>query len=375
MPGPKSSYVYRVPDNLELKPGCLVEMPLGRRKGFGVVVTDVFGADQLTEIEKGYSIKPISKLMDEKFSLSANELQFYVWMSQYYHYSLGLLVHDCLPPMMKRPRPLDLSSGRGEKIEEVLSVSQQDIFQKILSHEDTFWRHYIHGVTGSGKSLIYLHLIQQMIASGKSVLFMLPEINLTPQFVDYFKKYLSCTVIAYHSALSDGEKYQVWCHLMEQQGPVMVLGVRSSIFLPISQLGLVIVDEEHDASFKQTDRCPYNARDLAIKKAQIYDVPIVMGSATPAVENFQNFKLKPSPKTSYYEIRKRVRGSFPNIELLDTRNFPFDDPCWPLLPQTIKSIQEAFDLNEQVLVFVNRLGFANFVQCPGCGHTFKDPNT
>ena len=148
------------------------------------------------------------------------------------------------------------------------------------------------------------------------------------------------------------------------------MGVRSSVFLPLSNLGLVVVDEEHDTSFKQNDRCPYNGRDVAIKKAQIYNCPVILGSATPSIENF-------TPQSdSFHVMSNRVSGYFPSVDVVSTQNLiPYEDPNWPLAIDSIEKIKEAFEKNEQVLVFVSRLGFANFVQCSACGHQFKDPET
>ncbi len=380
MPRVQSILVYQVHD-LNITPGTLVEAPLGRRKGLGVVVTKQFSSNELTTEEKSYNIKAINGIYDEALCLDDYELEFYKWISQYYHYSLGLLVQDCLPTKTKRPKPLSIQFGLEEIIVEKLGEDQRSIFEAILLQIKTpgpnlqFWRHYIHGVTGSGKSLIYLHLFKEIIKSGKSVLFLLPEINLTPQFVEYFNKFLGCPVFAYHSGIKAGEKYQIWTHLKQTETPIMVLGVRSSIFLPIQNLGLIIVDEEHDSSFKQSDRCPYNGRDLAIKKAQLFNIPIVLGSATPTVENYFNFKKVDGPRSSYYQMRTRIRGVFPKVELVNTKGDQQSQANWPLTPEVILAIEDSLLKKEQVLVFVNRLGFASFVQCCGCGHTFKDPNT
>jgi primosomal protein N' (replication factor Y) len=253
-----------------------------------------------------------------------------------------------------------------------LNERQMDIFNKISNDLDNkFTQHYIHGVTGSGKSAIYLHLMKKMISQGKSVQFLLPEINLTPQFTKMFATFLGCRVFTYHSGVTPSEKYNIWKSLKESDEAVLVMGVRSSIFLPIENLGLIIVDEEHDQSFKQTDRCPYNGRDVAIKKAQLHSCGVLLGSATPTVENFHNFGEQKANR-HYYDIQERVGdGHFPKLKLFDTRDrFKEKDPAWPFLDETLVEIEEHLSRGEQVLIFINKLGYSSFIQCRGCGHQF-----
>ncbi|MGB0455098.1 MAG: replication restart helicase PriA [Bacteriovoracaceae bacterium] len=354
-----------------LKIGTLVEVPLGRRKAKGCIV----GFKNLDQVEPKFQdrIKPISGVIDESFSLTEEELELYKWMSQYYHYSLGQLIFDCLPKILKRPRNVVFEKGESSFGEIELSDVQAKPFEVIKTKLDSgFDRFYLHGITGSGKSLIYLKLMKEVLSKGKSVLFLLPEINLTPQFVKVFKTHLDVEILAYHSEVTPSMKNSIWKKLKTEQGPFLILGVRSSVFLPIKNLGLCVVDEEHDSSFKQTDRCPYNGRDVAIKKAAIAKCPVVMGSATPTLENYYNYK-----KTdNYFPLTERYgKATLPEVILVNDKTKDFDEEIWPFSPETLKALEEALKKSEQALVFVNRLGFANFIQCRGCGHTFKDPNT
>ncbi|EQC46552.1 primosomal protein N' [Bacteriovorax sp. Seq25_V] len=366
-------------DGEALPIGSLVEVPLGRRKAKGVVLPFSLSEDELTKITTEYKLKPISARFDSDFTLSEKELELYMWMSKYYHYNLGMLVWDCLPKILKRPREVDIAHGSNEPFEFELNEEQRNAF---LSISDKlfmgFDRFYIHGVTGSGKTLIYLNLIKEVLQSGKSVLFLLPEINLTPQFTETFRRFLDCPILSYHSGVTDSHKNEVWKFLKRSNKPVLIMGVRSSVFLPSDNIGLVIVDEEHDNSFKQSDRCAYNGRDVAIKKAQIFDCPVVLGSATPSLENYHTFTT--TKRDNYFTLEKRAAGSFPDIELIDSRRHgdkKRDDALfiWPFEKRSLDLITEALERKEQVLVFVNRLGFANFIQCRNCGHKFEDPNT
>ena len=349
--------------------GDLVLVPLGKRKEYGCVIAVNESLDELSLDES--KIKNVIEALPVK--LTSEELSFYTWIAQYYHYPLGQLIFDCLPHHMKRPRPLELTLGEGCDFEFQPNEDQARAIEAILplKHFDRF---LIHGVTGSGKTLVYLKLIQEKLAQGKSVLFLLPEINLTPQFVSTFSKYIDGTVVSYHSEVSDSQKFQIFEKARKNTEPMLILGVRSSIFIPLNNLGLIIIDEEHDTSFKQDDRCPYNARDVASKKAQIHNVPIVLGSATPSMETYHHFhSIK---KGNFFEMRKRAGGAYlPSIELVDARdNSPKEDDIWPFTQKSIDAVRSSLQKDEQVLVFVNRLGFASYVQCRSCGEQFKCPN-
>lgn len=352
--------------------GQVVEVPLGKRSEVGCVVS-------INESEsKEYKDTPVDKIKTikaivEGWKLEETELQLFEWMAQYYHYSLGQLIFDCLPNHLKRPRNLEQTNGEGRPLEFVPNPNQKSIIESIREGLGQFKRHLVHGVTGSGKTVVYLDLIRETIQGGKSVLFLLPEINLTPQFVATFAKYLDAPIMSYHSELADSQKYQIWLAARNMQKGALILGVRSSVFIPVSNLGLIIIDEEHDTSFKQDDRCPYNARDVASKKAQLLGIPIVMGSATPSIESYFSFHQK---NQSLFEMKERAGDAFlPEIRLIDAREkAPKEDDIWPFVPESVQAIKDAFSRNEQVLVFVNRLGFANYLQCRGCGHQFNCPN-
>jgi primosomal protein N' (replication factor Y) len=379
MPGKRAFLTYLNPSDIVLEKGQLVEIPLGKRKAHGMVCSFTDVLPENVPLEK---LKAVEKIWDKDLALSKDEIALYEWMSQYYHYSLGQLVFDCLPETLKRPRAIEITMGEGKTFSHELNIKQKEIYQEITAIGlNNFKGFYLHGVTGSGKTLIYLNLMRDVLASGKSVLFLLPEINLTPQFTGIFSEFLSCPVFSYHSGINNSQKYQMWKYLKENSRPVLVMGVRSSVFLPISNLGLVIVDEEHDGSFKQNDRCPYNGRDVAIKKAQIQNCAFLLGSATPAIENYYQFKIQPKKDRYYFALPERVAGgSFPDVEFLDIKvkekkeNGASND-LWPLHSKSVALIQEALDKKEQVIVFVSRLGFANFIQCHNCAYRFIDPTT
>lgn len=354
--------------------GQVVEVPLGKRSEVGCVlgVNEIQHPDYVSTPQE--KIKTIKRIVLD-WKLEEVELELYEWMASYYHYSLGQLIFDCLPNHLKKPRPLNQVQGEGKELEFIPNPTQKSIVESIREGLGQFKRFLVHGVTGSGKTVVYLDLIKTTITQGKSVLFLLPEINLTPQFIATFSKYLDAPVFSYHSELADSQKYQIWQMARSMAKPCLILGVRSSIFIPISNLGLIIIDEEHDTSFKQDDRCPYNARDVAAKKAQLLKIPVVMGSATPSLETYYHFHQK-ALASQLFEMKERAGNAFlPEIQLIDARDKSGkEDDIWPLVPPSIKAIKEALARDEQVLVFVNRLGFANYLQCRGCGHQFNCPN-
>lgn len=349
--------------------GSLVKVPLGKRSVDGCVWQK--STEQNIDLKK---IKDIQTVSDELF-ISKEECELFQWMASYYHYPLGQLIFDILPGFLKRPRKLNFDQGKGTPNPFTLNPDQQNVVDKITAAGfDKFTKSLVHGVTGAGKTLIYLDLIQKIIAEKKSVLFLLPEINLTPQFLKTFQTYLNVPIYSYNSSISNSDKFGLWKLLQEDSSPKLILGVRSSIFLPIKNLGLVIVDEEHDQSFKQDDRCTYNARDIAIKRASLLKIPVVLGSATPMVETYKAFIGTPN----YYPLEKRAQeAKLPEVELVDMRGrsrIESEKALWPYSSESVFKIKKALERDEQVLVFINRLGYASYLQCNSCGHQFSCPN-
>lgn len=372
-PGANSVFTYATADNYHT--GDLVEVPFGKgnRSALGTII-EPSQTQALIQIDKS-KIKLIKGALANSYALDDKELELYHWMAKYYHYSLGKLIFDCLPKPLKRPRKIEFIQGEDRALPFVLNPEQKGIFENIKPKlEKSFSQSYIHGVTGSGKSAVYISLIKECLAQGKSVQFLLPEINLTPQFTEMFKEFLPCKILTYHSGVTASEKYTIWKNLKEEKGPFLILGVRSSIFLPVKNLGLIVVDEEHDNSFKQTDRCPYNGRDVAIKKAQIHNCPVILGSATPSLENYSRFEKL--GEESYYTLKERAgEGQFPKLVLRDiTQKFNHENPAWPLLDETLDDLKAALDKGEQALVFINKLGYSSFVQCRNCSHQFLNEN-
>lgn len=369
-----SILTYRAPENDDCGPGDLVQVPLGKRGCLGCVLEE---KSDLVEDVDPKKIRPITEKASYGFQLGPMDRKFLQWTAHYYHYPFGQLIGDVLPKPLKRPRALKYEKGEGEALGFELNPDQMVVVDRVSEALESFDRFLVHGVTGSGKTAIYLKLAQKVLASGRSVLFLLPEINLTPQFIKTFAQHVSADVFVYNSSVSNSDKYGLWKRLSESDDPCLIIGVRSSIFLPVQKLGLMIVDEEHDNSFKQEDRCPYNARDLAIKKAQLQKCPVLLGSATPSLESFELFKKL----DRYMSLKTRaISKNLPDIELLDMRKTArpikkVEGPdIWPFSDAALIELQKVLTKGEQALVFLNRLGYADFLQCRMCGHHFSCPN-
>ncbi len=362
-----SILVYKSKKNIEI--GKLVWAPLGNRKVGGCVLEN---NDSISEDIKN-KVKEINDVYDFPISIPKEELLFFKWISRYYSYPLGKLIFYILPKYVKSPRKLKKYKKEKFIFNFELNKIQLNYSNKIKNNINSYSKWLLHGVTGSGKTAIYTDVINFVTAHNKSVLFLLPEINLTPQLLDNLSKLCSTHIYLYNSSLSSSDRYGLWNKLLSDDSKKIILGTRSSIFLPIKNLGLIIVDEEHDSSFKQEDHCMYNARDIAIMKASNLNIPIVLGTATPSMETLFNFKEKFI--NNYLPIKNRVKNiSMPKISVVDTKGDYNNDPYWPLVDESINKIKKVLLKRKQILIFINRLGFSNFLFCNNCSYKFLCDN-
>jgi len=251
-----------------------------------------------------------------------------------------------------------------------LNHHQQKALDQLVARLDSgeFSPFLLHGVTGSGKTEVYLQAIAHCLLSNNSTaLVLVPEISLTPQLVQRFRARFGDVIAVLHSALSDGERYDEWRRI--RRGEVrIVIGARSAIFAPLQRIGIIVVDEEHEASFKQSDGLRYNARDLALVLARQENAVVVLGSATPLVTTI--FAAR-SGRLGYLELPERIgRRSLPETISLTVRMTAET----PLAPQLLEELEKNLERGEQSLVFLNRRGFASFLVCPACGKNLCCPN-
>lgn len=242
-----------------------------------------------------------------------------------------------------------------------LNADQQRAVSEITGSLSGFSSSLLEGVTGSGKTEVYLHVIEQVLKAGRSALVLVPEIGLTPQTVARFKHRFNVPIALLHSGLADKQRAHDWLLAAEKE-PRIIIGTRSSVFTPVHNLGVIIVDEEHDLSYKQQDGLRYSARDVAIMRAHQTDIPIILGSATPSLESIYNAQ---SGRYRHLRLAERAGGAVPpQFELIDIRSRPlqagFSQPL-------ISAISEQLSSGNQVLIFLNRRGFSPVLICHECG--------
>lgn len=241
-----------------------------------------------------------------------------------------------------------------------LNPMQAEAVERIDAAAGEFGCFLLKGVTGSGKTEVYLQLARRTIARGRGVLVLVPEIALTPQLVGRFRERLGQPVAVLHSALAEGERQRAWLRAAGGEAKV-VLGTRSAVFCPMPHLGLVIIDEEHDTSFKQQDGFRYHARDVAIKRASVSGLPVVLGSATPSLESWHNCR---SGRYTLLQLPERAGGArMPSVSLVDMDRFAAVDG---LTAPLLRAIAERIERGEQSLVFINRRGYSPVMMCTAC---------
>ncbi len=244
-----------------------------------------------------------------------------------------------------------------------LNAEQIEVINRIESHRHQHAVHLVNGITGSGKTEVYLALCESMLADGKQILILVPEIGLTPQLTQRFLSRLNVTLVVLHSAMNDRQRYAAW-HAAANKQAQLVIGTRSSVFTPLPNLGLIIIDEEHDGSYKQQDGFRYNARDLAILRARNNNIPIVLGSATPSLESLNNINEQ---RYKQHDLKQRAnKKPLPRIELVNLCNQKLHDGMAETL---LSRIKQHLDQQGQVLLFINRRGFAPLLMCHDCGWT------
>ncbi len=255
-----------------------------------------------------------------------------------------------------------------------LSEEQQRAYKEICESYKTKSITLLHGVTSSGKTLIYIHLIDEMLRLGRQVLYLVPEIALTTQLTQRLQVIFGDKLLIYHSKFSDNERVDIWKKLLKSDGPCVVIGVRSAVFLPFSNLGLVIVDEEHDTSYKQQDPAPrYNGRNAAIVLASMHGAKTLLGSATPAVEVYHNAE---TGRYGLVSLLNRYEGiEMPKVEVIDTREARKKRLMKGMFSDSLVHLcRESLDAGEQVILFQNRRGYSPMVRCKECGWVPKCEN-
>ena len=349
-----------------IKKGTRVIVPFGKKSIVGIVIKKISNPDSL----KG--LKEIISIADDYPCFDKSSFETILWAADYYHHPIGEVFFSFLPTLLRKNNNKTISAQKkfseyqlNEKDKKFKLTKEQNTTLSKLHKVKHFSPSLIYGVTGSGKTEIYLQLAEKFIQKNKSILILVPEINLIPQVLKRFKDRFSGEIGVYHSRQTPNQRLKVW--LRSKFGEIkIVIGTRSSVLMPLKNLAAIIVDEEHDHSYKQADGFKFSGKDLAIKRAQLENIPVFLGSATPSL---QTLKLVKDQKYKKFDLLKRVDGKKP------PKLIPLDISDSPLLGgiaiQTMSIIETAINKGEQILIFINRRGFAPLYECENCGWVAK----
>lgn len=353
---------------IDVKLGDYVLIPFGKSKITGVVWNEFE-----RENKKKFLIKKVISKLNIP-SLNKNTINFLNWFSQYNLIPKGmalkllLLSSEAIGDVeLKEFKKFELKTKR-KKFS--LTDEQANALNNLNSEIDKFRVHVLQGTTGSGKTIVYFESIKTIIDQGFQSLIMLPEIGLTKQFEEKFREFFGYCPAIWHSGIKKKNKKIIWNGISKGKIKV-VIGARSSLFLPFKNLGLIIVDEEHDQSYKQDEGVIYNARDMAISRAYFQNIPINLITAVPSIETFENIKSK---KYKISKILNRFKNaSLPNYKIIDLNKSKLLPKSW-ISQDVIEKVKKHLKKNDQVLFFLNRRGFAPFVFCKKCLKNFICPN-
>ena len=350
-----------------LNSGDFVKAPFGSSEITGVV----WPHEQKTD--KKFKIKKISKKINVK-NLNPTMIEFISWFSKYNLVPLGMALRMCL--LNKDVVEKNFNSEfkkfkvRCHENKFLLNEDQKKSLNFIRNIGNNYNVTVLEGLTGSGKTLVYFKRVKDIIDKGFQALILLPEIALTNQFSRRFKEFFGAEPAIWHSGTTKKNKSIIWKGITEEKIKI-VIGARSSLFLPFKKLGIIIVDEEHDASYKQDEGVSYNARDMAITRASLENIPINLVTSIPSIETYNNIVNK---KYYFTRLKKRYKeSSLPNIEIINLHSEILSKNNW-IADKTIDRVNNYLDKGDQVLFFLNRRGYAPFVICKNCGYKFQCPN-
>jgi primosomal protein N' (replication factor Y) len=356
---------YSLPEGASAACGDRVTVPLGRRNQTGVVIeADI---DSALDAER---LKSIIDVRSDAPRLPADWLELMRFLSSYYQRPFGETVVAALPPRLRSVKPLPRkalaphadTSARFVPVHP-LTADQERVARAIAEKLGRFAAVLLHGVTGSGKTEVYLHVIAQVIAGGGQALVLVPEISLTPQLEGRFREaFPQARIAVMHSGLEDVARTSAWLDAARGEAAI-VLGTRLAVLAPMARLGLIVVDEEHDASFKQQEGLRYSARDAAVYRAKLSGCPVVLGTATPSLESWYNWRQGRYEKLDLAE-RASPGAGLPAVRTVDLRTSGLDEG---FAPPVLEAIARRLARGEQSLVFINRRGYAPVLACEACG--------
>jgi primosomal protein N' (replication factor Y) (superfamily II helicase) len=358
-------FEYSLPSEIDARVGDRVEVRFGAQKKIGVVIESNIAPELAAE-----RIRPISALRDDAPRLPEDWIALMRFLSGYYQRPLGETVIAALPPRLRSTKPLPRKVLKHEPAQfgarfvpiHELTAAQSSVVERVSG---AFGAYLLHGVTGSGKTEVYLHLTARTLARGKQALVLVPEISLTPQLEARFRDaFPDAQLAVMHSGLEDIARTGAWLAAARGEAGI-VLGTRLAVLAPLPKLGLIVVDEEHDTSFKQQEGLRYSARDAAVYRAKLAGCPVVLGTATPSLESWHNASLG---RYECLELPERASpgAKLPVVRTVDLRADPAEHGFTKAL---LEGIGVRLAKGEQSLVFINRRGYAPVLACEACGWT------
>ncbi|MBQ9630519.1 MAG: primosomal protein N', partial [Treponema sp.] len=339
--------------------GSRVLVPFGARRLNALVVS--ISKDLPSNLPKE-KIRSIKRIIDKEPIFPNSLLSLSFWMKDYYVSTLGETIFTMLPSAKRESSSVSFSFDSDFSFTKSLSLSeeQKKAISDILTSKKVF--HYLYGETGSGKTEVFLQVAQKILDSGKSVIYLVPEISLTAQIIEQVKLRFGDTVATLHSALTPSQKFTEWNRILHGSAKI-IIGARSAIFAPVKNLGLIIIDEEHDGSYKSGSNPRYHARQVAMYRASTSGIPLLMGSATPSVESWH---LMNTGQLEKHILTKRLAGgSRPKISCIDLTKSK-QVSC--LSEELTEEIRSTLNQKKQVILFLNRRGFNHFFRCTSCGY-------
>ena len=362
------NHPFTYESDINLMPGDYVVVPFGKSKITGVV-WDEFEKKN----DRNFKIKTVLKKLNVT-PLKKTTIKFLNWFAEYNIIPKGmalklvLLSSNAIEILQKDTYKIFNSNIKKNSIK--LSEEQKKSLKKMNIFNGKFRVHVLQGTTGSGKTMVYFSALKNIITKGFQGLILLPEIGLTSQFEKKFLEFFGITPAVWHSGISKKKKEIIWSGVANGEIKV-VIGARSSLFFPFKKLGLIIVDEEHDQSYKQDEGVTYNARDMAISRASFENIPINLITAVPSIETFENIQ---KGKYSISRLEERYQNaSLPNYEIINLNETKLEKQSW-LSKKIIDKVNFHLDKNDQVLFFLNRRGFSPHVLCNKCFNSYSCPN-
>ncbi|WP_069472787.1 replication restart helicase PriA, partial [Candidatus Marithrix sp. Canyon 246] len=347
-------------DISQLSLGIRVRVPFGRLKLVGILLAITDSSNVPTN-----KLKAAEEILDTTPLLSEQNLKLLHWVAHYYHHPIGEVIAASLPSaLLKKGVAAEIKKFPERNLTEKtnplqLNSAQAKVVEQVKNNLEQFYPCLLDGVTGSGKTEVYLQIIQKVLEQGKQALVLVPEINLTPQIIQRFEQACAVPIAVWHSKLTAKQRLDTW--LLAREGLVsIIIGTRSAVWIPLSNIGVFIVDEEHDLSYKQQSSFRYSARDVAIVRAKQAGVPILLGTATPSLDSLYNALQQ---RYQHFVLPERAGAAIhPSFHIVDMRQQKN-----ALSPQLKKAIKQRLKKRQQVLLFINRRGYAPTLTCYNCG--------